>query len=148
MLQISKNYVQKLQKTEKREKTKRIFRFAFPLEQINSLLFTEATQSHPDQSMDSVLANCDCQLEWTEKRALMRHAFGCICEDASIKVWVRKTQPKCRWQELESEHKGKSLWCTGILLFLLLDQHPEPNCSHHHPSPAVADCVPLNHQLQ
>lgn len=57
-------------KQKKEKKTKRIFRFAFPLEQINSLLFTEATQSHPDRSMDSVLANCDCQLEWTEKQSI------------------------------------------------------------------------------
>lgn len=88
MLQLSKNYVQKLQKTEKRDKTKRIFGFALSLEQINSLLSTEAIQSHPHQSMDSVLANCDCQLEWTEKWSINEahvwlYLWGCFYKSLS-----------------------------------------------------------------
>lgn len=80
--------MQKLQKTEKRDKTKRIFLFAFSLEQINSRLFTEATQSHPDWSKDSLLANCGCQLEWTEKQNITEarawlYLWGCFYKSLS-----------------------------------------------------------------
>lgn len=80
-------------------------------------------------------------------QASVRQTSACVYEDISRKVWVGKTNPKCRQLELSLTKREKA-FCAQAFLPSRSQSPPWTQLFPLSFFRARTDCIPLNHELQ